>query len=81
MWAYARYYIADLEVEVVLVDFTCMPGVALVLVVVDDLVMPDGVVIVLDLLALVADLVVVADLLIPAGLVVVVVFVVAVAGF
>ena len=73
----------DLVVEVVLVDFDCMPGAALVLVVVDDLVMPEGVVMVLDLLALVADLVVVADLLMPAGLVVIAVLVVVVvaAGF
>jgi hypothetical protein len=81
--ACAGHYIADLVVEVVLVDFDCMPGAALVLVVVDDLVMPEGVVMVLDLLALAADLVVVADLLMPAGLVMVVdlVVVVAAAGF
>lgn len=81
--ACAGHYIADLVVEVVLVDFTCAPGTALVLVVVADLVMPEGVVIVLDLVALVADLVVVADLVMPAGLVMVVdlVAVDVVAGF
>jgi hypothetical protein len=65
---------------VVLVDFDCMPGAALVLVVVDDLLMPEGVVMVLDLLVLVWLLVEVDDLVIPAGLVIVVVLVVVLAG-
>ena len=51
-----------------------------VLVVLVDLVMPEGVVMVLDLVVLAADLVVAADLLMPAGLVVVVDLVVVVAG-
>jgi hypothetical protein len=71
------------EVDVVLVDFACTPGavVDLVLVVVADLLMPEGVAMVLDLLVLAADLVVVADLLMPAWLVMVVdLVVVAAAG-
>jgi hypothetical protein len=74
-----KYYITDLlEVEVVLVDLDCMPGavLALVLVVVDDLLMPEGVVIVLDLLMLAWLLVVLDDLLMPEGVVMVVVLVV-----
>jgi hypothetical protein len=77
--ACARHYITDLlEVEVVLVDLDCMLGavLALVLVVVDDLLMPEGVVMVLDLLMLAWLLVVPDDLLMPAGLVMVVVLVV-----
>jgi hypothetical protein len=73
-------YITDLVVDVVLVDFDCMPGAALVLVVVDDLLMPEGVVMVLDLLMLAWLLVVLDDLLMPAGLVMVVVRVVVLAG-
>jgi hypothetical protein len=74
-----KYYITDLlEVEVVLVDLDCMPGavLALVLVVVDDLLMPEGVVMVLDLLMLAWLFVVLDDLRMPAGLVMVVVLVV-----
>jgi hypothetical protein len=77
--ANVKYYITDLlEVEVVLVDLDCMPGavLALVLVVVDDLLMPEGVVMVLDLLVLAWLLEVLDDLLMPAGLVMVVVLVV-----
>ncbi len=61
----------------VLVDLDCIPGavLALVLVVVDALLTPEGVVIVLDLLMLAWLLVVLDDLLMPAGLVMVVVLV------
>jgi hypothetical protein len=58
-----------------------MLDLVVVLVVLVDLVMPDGVVMVLVLLMPVADLVEVADLLMPAGLVLTVVLVVEVAGF
>jgi len=78
--AFAKPYITDLVVEEVLVDFDCMPGAVLVLVVVDDLLMPEGVVMVLDLLMLAWLLVVVDDLLMPAGLVMVVVRVVVLAA-
>jgi hypothetical protein len=63
-----------------LVDLDCMPGAALVLVVVADLLMPEGVVIVLDLLMVAWLLVEVVDLLMPAGLVMVVVLVVVLAA-
>ena len=67
---------------VVLLDLDCIPGavLALVLVVVDDLLMPEGVVMVLDLLVLVWLLAVVDDFVMPAGLVMVVVLVVVRAG-
>jgi hypothetical protein len=78
--ACAGYYSTDLEVDVVLVDLDCMPGAALVLVVVADLLMPEGVVIVLDLLMVAWLLVEVVDLLMPAGLVMVVVLVVVLAA-
>jgi hypothetical protein len=58
-----------------------MLDLVVVLVVLVDLVMPEGVVMVLVLLMPAADLVEVADLLIPAGLVLTVVLVVVVAGF
>jgi len=55
-------------------------SLVVVVVVLVDLVMPEGVVMVLALVVPVADLVVVADLLMPAGLVLVVVLDVTVAG-